>query len=265
MSEQEQVVEQEVVAPPSIEEQAREMGWKPLEEFNGPKEKWVDPTIFVARAPLFKKIDEDSHEKKQLKNRLQNVEKALNDLNSHHQRVKEMEYSRALASLKAERKAAIANDDHLKAEEILEQIDIVKEQQAKQPAPPKINVEQEVPQEFVNWIKENDWYEKDVDMKEAADAFGIILANKGIPRDQVLVKVSERIRTTFPDKFRNPMKDKVAAVETQTTGVAQKGKISSFKPTQEEREIAKRFASTGIMTENEYYEQLKELHDKEKS
>ena len=78
----------------SYEQQAREQGWRPKEEYEGDPEKWRPAKEFVERGELFGKID---HMGKELKE----TRKALKMLQEHHSKVKETEYNNALKELKA--------------------------------------------------------------------------------------------------------------------------------------------------------------------
>ena len=77
----------------SYEQQAREQGWRPKEEYEGDPEKWRPAKEFVERGELFGKID---HMGKELKE----TRKALKMLQEHHSKVKETEYNNALKELK---------------------------------------------------------------------------------------------------------------------------------------------------------------------
>ena len=61
---QEQVIEQPKVDP--YEDKARATGWRPLEEFEGDPETWVDAKEFLGRAPLFDKIKHQTKKQKEL-------------------------------------------------------------------------------------------------------------------------------------------------------------------------------------------------------
>ena len=59
------------------EEQAREQGWRPKEEFDGDESKWRPAKEFVERGELFGKIDSLGKE-------LKDTKKALKMLQEHH-------------------------------------------------------------------------------------------------------------------------------------------------------------------------------------
>lgn len=248
---------------PPVQAQAMEMGWKPKDQYEGDPSKWVDAEIFVARAPLFEKIDEQHKYNKNLQKRLEQLEKTLQDQAAHTELVRKTEYKRALETLRQEKRVALAEEDHLRAEDIQDKIDEVKEaQKALEVKTPEVSAEP--PQVYTQWAADNQWYKLDQEMREFADAVGIIEHGKGKSPEEVLKAVTEKVRKQFKDSphFRNPMKDQAPAVETRSTGTAPK-KGSTFKPTAEQKEIARRFAATGVMTEEQYYKDLQAMEENE--
>jgi hypothetical protein len=255
---------EEVQVDPIVE-QAKEMGWRPREEYEGDPERWVDASIFVARAPLFEKIDSQNKTIKSISSKLDSVTSALNEFAVHHKRVKETEYERALQTLRAQKKAAIADDDLVEAENIQERIDDVKEQKIKEQLKPAPAVASGPPPEFVEWVDKNKWYNEDEDLKVVADSVGIRLAQQGVPPAEVLKRVTEKVKEMFPEHkaFRNPNKDKAAAVESRTNGAA-KGSPPKYNPSAEQREIARKFVKAGLFkSQDEYFAELKELGELE--
>lgn len=253
--------EVEVQEVPQVELQAREMGWLPKEEYEASgrdASRWVPAETFVDRAPLFEKIDETTKHAKALQKRLEQMEKTVQDQVRHTELVRQTEYKRALEQLKQEKRLALAEEDLLKADDIQDKIDAVKEAQKVEPPAQQV----EVPDTFIKWSADNQWYKMDSEMRDFADAIGIVEHKKGKSPEEVLKAVTEKVKKEFPDKFRNPNKDKAPSVETQvTSGPTKKG--STFKPTAEQRAIAKRFADSGVMTEDQYYKDLQAMQELE--
>lgn len=242
---------EEVKADP-YETKALEMGWRPKDEWEGPEEDFIDAKEFVRRQPLFEKIEHQSKAIKQL-------EKAFDALKTHHTKVKESEYQRALKSLKDARKEALREGEHERAlayEEKIEEVEQQKaefEQEAQQVDIPK---QAEEHPEFVSWKEQNRWYTRDSELKEFADTYGITLARKGMAPAKVLDEVAKKVRQAFPEKFRNPNKDKASAVETPTRRAAAS---DSIEMTDDEVRIMKTIVRSGAMTEAEYKKELKRV------
>lgn len=235
----------EKTGPSEIEQKAMEMGWKPQEEFDPDSGKeWIPADEFVRRKPLFDKIEAVNRE-------LKAVKQGMEAFKQHHERVKQTEYQRAMEDLKRQRQAAIEEQDAVKAFEVSDKIrDLEREQE-------KIEVPQVQNPLFEEWVERNNWYTADGELREFADALGIMYAKKMSP-PEVLQKVSDEVRKKFPEKFRNPNRDRASAVET-ASGKPRTPRSSGddVSLTEDERRIMKKIVGTGIMTEAEYLKELK--------
>ena len=233
------------------EDQAREQGWRPKEEFEGDPEKWKPAKEFVERGELFGKIDTLGKE-------LKETRKALKMLQEHHTKVKEVEYKRAVDELKALQKRHLEegnSDGYLEASELL--TDLKAEQKARE-AVSAAQPAQTDPR-FSSWIDANPWYTKDPDMREYADVVGLGYANKhpGIDPEDVLKYVSVQVKSFFKDKFKNPNRERPSAVEGNSTPTA--SNKSSFELTDDERRVMNTFVRAGVMTKDEYVAQVKTM------
>jgi hypothetical protein len=244
-----------VPEPSPTELSAREAGWVPKEEFDGDEHKWVDAGEFLRRGELFQKIERQNKE-------LKDVKKTLQLLAQHNQRVKDAAYKEAIETLKAQKKEALLEGDADAVIEIDEKIIDTKEQQKQAAIAAQQEIQQEAAQihpEFEAWTNRNKWYSTDSPMKAFADALGNELARKNrdwAPSD-VLKEVEKRVKEEFPNRFRNPNKDKPGAVEgASPKGGATKG---GYQPTAFERQVAERFVRQGVFKNvSEYYKQLEE-------
>lgn len=232
----------------AIELEAIDQGWIPKEEFDGDPDKFIDAPEFVRRGELFRKIESQSRELKQ-------VRQAIEALKVHNSKVEEAAYQRALKSLQEARKQAFLDGEHDKAFAIEEQIENVKaekEQIAK--TVPQVE-DTAYTQQFQEWVARNSWYETDELMRGAADTLGVKLHNEGLSPEEVLRRVEATIRKRFASEFRKPAADRENAVEASSRSG---GKSSErFTMSDDERQIMKSIVATGVMTEKEYIEQLK--------
>lgn len=234
------------------EAKAMEMGWRPKDEWEGAEEDFIDAKEFVRRQPLFEKIE---HQNKAIKQ----LEKAFDALKTHHTKVKESEYQRALKSLKEARKDALRDGETERALAYEEKIEEVEQQKAEfEQEVQQVDIPKEATEhpQFVSWKEQNRWYTKDQELREFADTYGHTLARKGIPPAEVLEKVAAKVRQAFPEKFRNPNKDKAGAVEPPTRRAAQS---DAFELTDDEARIMKTIVRSGAMTEAEYKKELKRV------
>jgi hypothetical protein len=236
-------------------QEALEQGWVPKEEFDGDPERWVDAGEFVRRGELFRKIESQSKEMKDMR-------KALSELAKHNSKIAEVEYKRAVADLKAQRKEALAEGDFDKVDHIEDQIDATKEaariaqQQAIQAAIP-----QGVPPELQNWINKNSWYESNNEMRDYADFVGLKLGQSGMSPVEVLKEVEKRVKEQFKDKFTNPNRQRPSAVESPRAA-AKVGKSDAYELTDTERSVMETLVRQKLMTKEEYVAQLKAVKEK---
>ncbi len=241
----------EVKADP-FESKALEMGWRPKEEWDGDEADFIDAKEFVRRKPLFEKIEHQSKAIKQLT-------EAFDALKTHHTKVKESEYQRALKTLKEARREALREGETERALAYEDKIEEVEQQKAEfdsDAAKVNVPVEQEAHPEFVAWKQRNGWYNKDTELRQFADTYGMSLAKQGKTPQEVLDLVAQRVRKAFPEKFTNPNRDKPGAVEAPS----RKGASSDgFQMTDEERTIMKKILRVGGLTEAEYIKQLKQV------
>ena len=234
--------------PSEVEIKAMESGWVPKDEYSGEEHKWVDAAEFLRRGELFKKIENQSKE-------LKDVKKALDEMKKLHSQVREVEYKRALDTLREQKKTALLEGDADALLAVEDKIDLVKEQQkllAQEPAP----VEQVNP-EFQAWTERNSWYESSSPMRAFADALGTDLARTGMSPSNVLKEVEKQVRAEFPNKFRNPNQDKPGAVEgTKGKGTS---RLSADNLSDDERRVMRTFVRTGVMTEEQYIKELNKV------
>lgn len=240
------------VEPTANEVEARTAGWVPKEEYNGDENKWVDADEFVRRGPLFEKINNQSRE-------LKEVKKTLQQLAAHHAAVKENAFKDALASLKAEKRAAFTEGDPDKIIAIDDKIDAINDQkrqfEANRAHEVAKAVQQEVHPEFESWTNRNTWYNSSRPMRAFADALGVDLRAQGLSPSAVLKEVEKQVREEFPKKFQNPNRDKPGTVEGTSKGSGTRSQ--SYDLTDVERQVMERFVRQKVMTKDEYIAELK--------
>ena len=235
----------------SNEELARSQGWVAKEEWTGDPEKWRPAREFNERGELFGKIDNMGRE-------LKETRKALKMLQEHHSKVKETEYNSALKELKSLQKKHLEegnSDGYLETTELL--TDLKAEQKAREVV--SANTPQPVDPRFVAWAQENNWYEKDAELREYADTIGLGYAQKNRSADpvEVLQYVTAQVKKTFKDKFVNPKREKPNSVEG-TSSVSGTGK-GSLELSDDEKRVMNTFIRQGIMSKDEYLSELRKM------
>jgi len=232
------------------EDQAREQGWKPKEEYVGDPEKWKPAKEFVERGELFGKSDSMGKE-------LKETRKALKLLQEHHSKVKETEYTNALNELKALQKKHLEegnSDGYLETTELL--TDLKAEQKAR--AVVAETTPNQPDQRFISWANENKWYQSNQEMRDFADTVGLGYASKnpGMDPEDVLKYVTAQVKVRFKESFVNPNRTKPSSVEGASAPAANK---SSFELTDDERKTMNTFVRAGVMTKEEYIAEVKKM------
>lgn len=240
---------------PSIEDRAREQGWRPKEEFEGDPSKWVSAETFVAKGELIERIES-------LGKKLKDADKTIKMLTEHHSKVKESEFKRAVEFLKSQKKVAFENGDVDKIIEIDEKIAEVKETQKAQKQQEQVNNETpEVHPDFTSWVSENKWYNKNSEMRADADAFGEAYArnNPNKTPAEVLEYVSTKIKKAYPEEFSNPNRNRPSSVEGGSGTRQASSSSGGFSLTEEETKVMHNFVRNDIMTKEEFIAQVKAM------
>jgi len=228
-----------------IEAKAREMGWNPDKE--GVEDgKWIGAEEYVARAPLFEK-------NRKLSRKVKELESSVNALKTHYTKIESIAYEKALESLKEKKIKAMDEFDHKTVARIDEEI-----QDMKAPRPQPQNIQDP---NFLVWVEKNPWYEADDELKSFADKAGLAFAKATPDADpeEVYKYAERRVREKFPDKFRNPNREKPSSVEGST-----KTQTKSSRPTwsslpEHFQQAGNKFVRSGIMTKEQYIDDLIKL------
>lgn len=241
--------EQQEKEPTAVEQKAMEQGWVPQEQWEGDPDQWRPAKEFLDRGELFKKIDDQSRTIKE-------VRKALDEMRKHNARIAEVEYKRALDTLKQQKKDALLEGDADAVIDIDEKIDLVKDAQKEAQATPQSNSDVESFHPAFNaWKERNSWYENNRAMRAFADRIGAEAAASGKSVTDVLSEVEREVKKEFAEKFVNPNRAKAPGVEGSTNKGG--GKKDTFELTPLERQVMHRLVKAGALTEEKYIEDLK--------
>lgn len=254
----------------STESRASEKGWVPQDEWEGDPDQWRPAKEFLDRGELMDRISSQSRQLDKYNSEVEGLKEGLKVLAEHNKKIAKQEYEKAMNDLKSRKAEALSYGDHETVVELDEQLDELKESKKEidkveeQPVQKKDNLPHP---DVTRWMEENSWYNNNIVLQGAADAIAkqYLASNPAAENDpsKVLDYVSRQIRQEFPDKFGSKRRPS-GTTEPASTGntKASKGKSTKYTVknlTPEQRNVAKRFASTGVMTEQDYVNQLVEL------
>lgn len=255
VDEQQQVDQESDVKLSPVEEKARNQGWRPLEEWNGSEDDWVDAKTFVVRGELFDKI-------KKQRNEIDELRLAVGDLTRHHAKVAETEFKKALEYLKQQKADALESGNYKAAVDLDEEIATLKQSSVK-----KEFIEDSrksaFEATFSNWKDKNEWYGSDQDLTMYADFVGNKYAseNPGSSYEKVFEYVTNAVKKQFKEKFDSTKPTSPVNEPSGNRSSGKKSKYSERDLNEVQLSAAKRFASLGVMTVDEYIKQLVEIGD----
>lgn len=234
----------------AVEQRALEEGWVPQDEWAGDPDEWRPAKEFIDRGELFKKIEDQNRTIKQFK-------ATLEAMGKHHAQVREVEYKRALETLKAQKKEALTEGDADAVIDIDEKIALVREEQRELKETPQVQAEPVGNPVLDRWQDKNAWYGSDKAMTAFTDALGRELHAKGLSLTDALSEIDKQVRTEFAHKFRNPNKDKPGMVESSSNRGGKNAEV--FELSDEERQVMHKLVKSGILTKEKYIEDLKAI------
>jgi len=209
-------VPQETIDPEIIQ-RARMMGHIPKDQFKGDPSKWVPEDVYVERADTLMPIMKHTMKKYEgdiasLRATVESQKKTTEKMLKMNETVQQRAYEQAKRELTKEQAQAVADGD-------VEKWQKLEDQKEGLPKPEPIVVEEPVSPVFNQWKMGNEWYLKDEDMTEYANFYGQNLQSKNpsMPYEDLLIKVEEKIKQIFPQRFENPERSKPSVVDGSAT------------------------------------------------
>lgn len=210
---------------PSAEEaEARLLGWKPEEEFDGPPERWRSAAEFLEKGKQINGFLRRDFEKIKLElakrdQQIKEIQAGIAEFAQFHQETEKRVYERARADLLAERKAALRDNDGERVVHIEERIEELNEAartrqtpQLRQPAPPHEG-NQPSP-EFLGWVDQNPWYKTNRAARALANDYSseVAAGNPGLKGIPFLEEVKRLVTENHPEIFENPARRRATSV-----------------------------------------------------
>ena len=238
---------------PDVEVQAKDMGWKPKEEYEGEEGKWVEAKEFVERKPIYERI----HKLEQNNKRLQQT---VSEVSGHIQKAEKAAYGKAIKDLEAEKRYAVRSSDNEKVKDINNEIKDLrqKEKSAKPSVDPTV----------VQFVKDNDsWWGNDEMQDYAVSRHNRILAKGDVSMEESLNKALEDVKSRFPEheSFSNGSRSRPSSVESgRRSSSGTKRRYSPADLNAHQKEIGERWVRTGALKNlQQYVDELVKVGDLE--
>lgn len=250
-----EVVEEEVDTTTEVEmsdeeKQARASGWRPKEEFEGDPGKWVDAGEFNRRGEFYEAI-------KAANTRAKMAEERLTALEQHHKKVAQVEYEKAINTLREERRKAAREND-------LEGVIAADERLTELEKEAATNIPQESSgrnSELEAFARDNEWYGHDSDMTVYANGIGAMLErdHPNMSTTELLRQVKEKTEKFFNLRPSKPTASAVASTRTsvRTGSPAVKKRITYKDLPDEAKDVYNKLVKSprnprGIMESEQY-------------
>jgi len=253
-----EIIEESVDEPSEQEQRAMDDGWVPKDQWKGNPDDWRPAKEFNDRGELFSRIKSQSKEIAELK-------QATSFLTNQHKEQYMAGVKDTIEKLKAQRNEALQEGDIVRAAEVGDRIDEVKEEM-KQAKATEVDPKQgkaELTEIFKSWHSKNPWYMNDEDTTFFADAKGLNYRKKNPDSSEadMLAYVTKEVHKVFPDKFPNkapPSPNGGGRESPRGRGgenTSSQMRETESNMTDEQRGIMKTILKSTGMTKEEYFKQ----------
>jgi hypothetical protein len=245
---------------PSIEERAREMGWRPKEEWEGPEDKWREADEYVKRGEEFLPIvqararaleDKIKKQEEAYAARLQKIE----EFNQRAMERQRAEFEAEKKRLQEEERQAVREAD----EDAYEAIQRRKQELERQVSPEAAQPQGD--QKAIEWAQRNPWFTQDRELHDIAVAAAGRVASRGGDTDAQIRAAETAVRAIAPDVLppaeEAPARPAPRQVAPDTPSAAARLVGAKRSPsadlTKEERETGQRFVKEGLFKNLDEY------------
>ena len=250
-----------------VEGQARALGWKPEEEFEGNPGKWTDAESFLElhsknNGALRKAVAAQAK-------KLEEFEKQMSSMDAAHKKIFDIqlrkqkdEFDQQVAFLKAQKREALRSGEHETAADIDEQLDTLRERGPELPDVP------ETPQSkssdpndwkknpvMVEWASRNSWFTVDKELTAFAGGTGQALRANNPDMDfaKLLDEVTRLAQKAYPEKFGTRRSSGVEEATPGATRMASNAKTYGSLP-KDARAACDEAVSEGGITQKQWVE-----------
>lgn len=235
----------------NFEQEARQEGWRPQEDWKGDPEKWVNAETFVERGEKISGILKQKVDR--LAGEIQHLKQSNQKFGEYHKKTIENERKEAkteIQRLETLLSKAVDDGDGQTFTQVNRKIDSL-----------KTNMPEDVPEFSIDpleaqWLGSNPWYNQDQQLRIFADGVSNQVDLEGFNGQARLDEISRRTKEAFPDKFENPNRQREDAVGDGAPIADAPVKEKTYKNLPKDAKAAcDEFVSDGFMTKEEYVKQ----------
>jgi len=248
---------------------ARQLGWRPQEEYRGPKDKWIDADQFIEKTerevPVMReRLRTLGSENERLKRENADFKRREDEgWGEMVQRSREAEargYEYAVGTVKAKMREAVQNADQAAYDKLEDELKHLEKMRPS--APPKrettSTANRPADPDVEYWVQQNPWFKADKRLNKIAIGLEADLMEDEpfLSTSDRLKKVREEIEKRFPEKFGNPARS--AAPTTARPGPqAARGPIRPKQKTEADlppsaRSTMERLVKQKVLTKEQY-------------
>lgn len=248
---------------------ARNIGWRPLEEYRGPKEKWIDADAFMDKVqretPIMReRLRTLGGEAERL--RRENAElkrerdEGWGEIVKRSRSAEERGYQYAVDQIEAQMEEAVNNADTATYKALKKQRDALDKMRPGPEAKPAAKPNGPAPEAdpaIAAWVDQNPWFNTDRKLNHVAISLeAALMAEKPyLSTADRLREVREEVERRFPEKFTNAARAApAAAARPGPQGVrppAKKAKTEADLPP-EARATMERLVRQKVLTKEQY-------------
>jgi len=247
---------------PKLEARARRMGWVPKEEYRGPEDNWRSAEEFIEvgenELPVLKeRLRKSDSQVVDLTRKIGDLEATMKEFAEHHSKVEQRAQARAVKELKAEQRKAVEEGDTATFDKIDREIDDLSKEISGGPQG-KTKKKDPSPDDdpaYQAWIRDNDWYNDDIDLTVYAEQVAPVIARKtGLEGRAFYDEVAKAVKAKYPDKFTNTRRAKPSTVEGagDIADERKSGKKTYSDLPPEAKAACDRFVKQGLVTKEQY-------------
>lgn len=236
----------------NYEQEARQEGWRPQEEWKGDPDKWVDAETFVERGEKISGILKSKVER--LEQRLERAERANQKFGEYHKKTIERERQQAeqtIAALEKKIEQAISEGDGQAYTQYSRQVNDLKTN-----LPKGDDFNDGFSELAQSWLSDNQWYNNDPTLATFADGAADRLRAQGFTGKAYFDELTRLVKSSFPEKFENPNRKRESNVDTGEPPEEAPVKKKSYKALPADaKKACDEFVAQGFMTREQYVEQ----------